>query len=184
MAWLHRSISYVNRFETIMSGCRAISSACASMKHCWFLSVPFLTGQKRDAKTRGAVPAAAGPSLRLGPRIKTRSCVAQTLIRIRSLRCVMVPRRLTGQGPGLNSRMLLCRRPVRTDSVTRTVKNGYTDMLKRIRYDPGRTTSVTLYSTLDTVLGAQAQCRCTGRRLSASWGGGSVPKNTLLRFRG
>jgi hypothetical protein len=42
------------------------------------------------------------------------------------------------------------------DSVTRTVENGDTDMLKRIRYDPGRftgrTTSGTLYSTLDTVL--------------------------------
>jgi hypothetical protein len=48
---------------------------------------------------------------------------------------------------------------VRTDSVTRTVENGDTDMLKRIRYDPGhftgRTTSETLYSTLDTVLGGQ-----------------------------
>ncbi len=39
------------RFETMMSGWGAISSACALMKHGWFPSVPFLTGQKRDAKT-------------------------------------------------------------------------------------------------------------------------------------
>ena len=52
--------------------------------------------------------------------------------------------------------MLLCCGRVRTDSVIRTVKNGDTDMLERIRYGPGRftgrTTSETLRLRLDTVL--------------------------------
>ena len=52
--------------------------------------------------------------------------------------------------------MLLFQGRIRTDSVTRTAKDGHTDMLKLIRYDPGRftgrTTSETLYSTLDTAL--------------------------------
>ena len=39
--------------------------------------------------------------------------------------------------PGPNCKMLLFHRRVRTDSVTRTVKNGHTDMLKLIRIIPG-----------------------------------------------
>ena len=38
------------------------------------------------------------------------------------------------------------------DVRTHTVKNGHTDMLKLIRYDPGCTTSETLRLRLDTVL--------------------------------
>ena len=57
--------------------------------------------------------------------------------------------------------MLLCHGRVRTDSVTHTVKNSHTDMLKLIRCYPerftGRTTSETLRLRLDTVLCGSAK---------------------------
>ena len=53
--------------------------------------------------------------------------------------------------------MLLCHERVRMDVRTHTVKNSHTDMLKLICYSPGRftgrTTSETLRSRLDTVIG-------------------------------
>ena len=87
-------------------------------------------------------------------------------------RWVMVPRRLTGKGPVFTSGLNIQAKRiedtgqtagcfssverVHMDIRTHTVKNGHTDMLQLIRYDPGRftgrTTSETLYSTLDTAL--------------------------------
>ena len=78
------------------------------------------------------------------------------MIRIRSLRCVLVPRRLTGQGPEAEQQ---------DASVSWAGPYGFRyahgqeqshQLLKRIRYSlgrfTGRTTSETLRLRLDTVL--------------------------------